>query len=829
MKQTYDVKGMSCAACVSAIEKALDKLDTTEKVKINLLKSEMVVFGATPPEEILAILTNLGFEGSLKGEDTQVRKSKAQEKESPKNLYYSFFFLALLMYVSMGKMLNLPLPSVLLGKENSLSYALLQFLLTLPILYLGRHYFTHGLKALWQKRPNMDTLVALGAGTSFLYGIAVLFILSYALGNNNAHLLSLYHESLYFESTGMIITLISLGKYLEKRAKEKTTTLLSLLLSLMPETASVKRNGIFTKAKVETLAIGEEIEIFPGERIPVDGIILSGETSIDESAMTGESMPVYKKAGDSVTSATLNTAGYFTFRATHVGKDTTMSKIIALVDEANQNKAPIARLADKIAGVFVPFVLTLALLTFATWLGLGESLSFAFNRAIAVLLISCPCALGLATPVAIMVATGVGAKEGLLFKSGETLEKMSKVSTFFFDKTGTITEGKPKLTTLLALGEKNEETLLKLAYTLEEKSEHPLALPIIEKAKEKGLSPLSLTNFTSLTGKGIEGEIETIRYTLGAPSLFETLSPSLKEKIDSLAKEGNTPILLYEEKTPIGLFGLKDVPKEEAQNVLSALKSEGKTLNLLTGDNKLAAQAIGQNLGFDNILAQKTPEEKTAAIKAAQKNGIVAMVGDGINDAPALATSDVGIAIGKGTDIAIASGDVILMRDDLYSLINAFHLSKATLRNIKENLFWAFSYNIIAIPVAMGVFYKSFGLSLNPMLASFLMSLSSLLVVSNALRLKNLRFETKKENTTFLEEKGEEKMKTTVEVFGMSCPHCSATVEKVLKTLPGVSEVSVSLEEKKAFIKSTAPLDEAEINRLITDKDFTVGKIDKEN
>lgn len=826
MKQTYIVKGMSCAACVSAIEKALDKLDTTEKVKINLLKGEMIVFGTTPSSEVIALLKKLGFEGQLKGEENKEISGIVPTK-AKKEVLYSFSFLFLLMYVAMAKMLYLPLPSLLLGVQNSLSYALVQLLLVLPILGLNRHYFTNGLKALFQKRPNMDTLVALGAGASFCYGIGVLFLLSYALGNGKETLLLAYQDSLYFESAGMILTLIRFGKYLEERAKEKTTNLLSMLLSLMPETVSVKREGKFIKAPVESLTVGEEIEIFAGERIPVDGIILSGEASLDESAMTGESLPVYKKVGDKVTSATLNTSGYFTFRATHVGKETTMAKIIALVDEANQNKAPIARLADKLAGIFVPFVLALSLITFFTWFLLGKGFALALNYAISLLLISCPCALGLATPVAIMVATGVGAKEGLLFKSGEALEKMSKVTTLFFDKTGTITKGEPTLVDLIALKEADETKLLTLAYSLEAKSEHPLARAIVSSAKKKGLNPLPLKAFKTHTGKGVEGVIDKKRYTLGAPNLFTTLSEDLEKIIAKLAKEGKTPILLSEETTPLALFALKDTAKEEAQSVLSNLRASGKKTILLTGDNLATAKALGKPLGFDTILAQKSPKEKSMAIKTAQQTSLVAMVGDGINDAPALALSDVGIALGKGTDIAIASGDVILMRDDLTSLVNAFKLSKATLKNIKENLFWAFSYNIIAIPIAMGLL-SPFGLSLNPMLASMMMSLSSLLVVSNALRLRKLQFEAPLTPSHNEPKKGEPQMKTTIEVFGMSCPHCQNTVQKALSSLEGIKEVSVSLEEKKAFILSEMPLNHETLAQAIKEKDFTVGEISEE-
>lgn len=826
MKQAYTVKGMNCAACVSAIEKALDKLDTTEKVKINLLKGEMIVFGTTPSSEVIALLKKLGFEGQLKGEENKEISGIVPTK-AKKEVLYSFSFLFLLMYVAMAKMLYLPLPSLLLGVQNSLSYALVQLLLVLPILGLNRHYFTNGLKALFQKRPNMDTLVALGAGASFCYGIGVLFLLSYALGNGKETLLLAYQDSLYFESAGMILTLIRFGKYLEERAKEKTTNLLSMLLSLMPETVSVKREGQFIKAPVESLMVGEEIEIFAGERIPVDGIILSGEASLDESAMTGESLPIYKKVGDKVTSATLNTSGYFTFRATHVGKDTTMAKIIALVDEANQHKAPIARLADKLAGVFVPFVLTLSCLTFLAWLYLENSLALAFNYAISVLLISCPCALGLATPVAIMVATGIGAKEGLLFKSGEALEKMSKVKTLFFDKTGTITKGKPELVDLIPLVETDKVKLLSLAYTLESKSEHPLARAIVSSAQAKGLSTLELKAFKTLPGKGVTGEIEGKYYELGAPNQFAPIPKTLEGHIAKLATEGKTPILLLEESVPIALFALKDTAKEDAETVLSKLRASGKTTVLLTGDNLATAEALGKPLGFNTILAQHSPEEKSKAIQKAQETSLVAMVGDGINDAPALALSDVGIALGKGTDIAIASGDVILMREDLTSLLNAFTLSKATLKNIKENLFWAFSYNIIAIPIAMGLF-SSFGLRLNPMLASIMMSLSSLLVVSNALRLRNLQFEKPTKPSYSEPKKGETQMKTTIEVFGMSCPHCQNTVQKALSNLEGVKEVSVSLEERKAFILSEAPLNHEILAQAIKEKDFTVGEISEE-
>lgn len=825
--KTYVVGGMSCAACVNSIEKTLNKFDTIDSVKVNLLKGEMQVSGLATDESIIEAVEGLGFTIWPKGE---VASTKNQEETGltgeKQKLVISFVFLFILMYFSMGKMLYLPLPHFLLEERYALSSALIQFFLTLPILFIYQHYYKKGLLALFQRRPNMDSLVALGSGASFVYGIAVLFILSHALATNNTSLLHHYHDRLYFESTGMILCLISLGKYFEARAKAKTNTALMTLAKLMPDKVSVKREEGFVTIASKDLKVGDEIEIRPGERVPVDGIITFGQTSLDESAMTGESLPIHKTIGDRVTSATLNKSGYFIFRATEVGEDTSLAQIIRLVDEANQTKAPIARLADKIAGIFVPFVLSLSILAFIIWILLGKDFAFALSIAISVLLISCPCALGLATPVAIMVGTGVGAKEGLLFKSGEALEKMSEVDAIFFDKTGTITKGEPTLTSIIPLSSLEKSDLLTLAYSLELKSEHPLALAIIASAKQEGLSPLEITHFTSLTGKGIVGKIGEKTYTLGAISLLEKVDASLKHHLDKLTTTGHTPIILLEEGLPLALFGLKDAPKPEAKATLENLKMAGKKLYLLTGDKKETAEAIGKAFPFDEIIAEALPEKKTSAIKAKQKDHVVAMVGDGINDAPALATSDIGIAIGKGTDIAIASGDVILMRDDLTSLVNAFTLSKKTLRNIKENLFWAFSYNIIAIPLACGVF-SPWGITLNPMFASALMSLSSLLVVTNALRLRGIKFKIgKEEDITPIQTKGERNMiETTVEVFGMSCPHCSSTVKKVLETLPSVEHVEVSLEDKKATILSRETLAQDKISQLITEKDFTIGQI----
>ncbi len=825
---TYVVGGMSCAACVNSIEKTLNKFDTIDSVKVNLLKGEMQVNGLATSESIIEAVEGLGFTIHPKGEVPLTKNQEENQLSKEKHgLILSFTFLLVLMYFSMGKMLALPLPHFLLEERYALSAALIQFFLTLPILFIYQDYYKKGFLALFQRRPNMDSLVALGSGASFVYGIAVLFILSHALATNNTGLLHHYHDRLYFESTGMILCLISLGKYFEARAKAKTNTALMALSKLMPDKVSVKREGNFVTIASKDLKVGDEIEIRPGERIPVDGVIIFGQTSLDESAMTGEAIPIHKQIGDRVTSATLNKSGYFIFRATEVGEDTSLAQIIRLVDEANQTKAPIARLADKLAGIFVPFVLSLALLAFIVWILLGKDFAFAFSIAISVLLVSCPCALGLATPVAIMVGTGVGAKEGLLFKSGEALEKMSEVEAIFFDKTGTITKGEPTLTSIIPLSPLEKTDLLTLAYSLELKSEHPLALAIIASAKQEGLSPLEITHFTSLTGKGIIGKIGEKTYTLGAISLLEKVDTSLKAHLDKLTTSGHTPIILLEEGRPLALFGLKDAPKPEAKATLESLKKAGKKLYLLTGDKKETAEAIGRAFPFDEIIAEALPEKKTSAIKEKQKDYVVAMVGDGINDAPALATSDIGIAIGKGTDVAIASGDVILMRDDLTSLVNAFTLSKKTLRNIKENLFWAFSYNIVAIPLACGVF-SPWGITLNPMFASALMSLSSLLVVSNALRLRGIKFKIDTKENLPIQTKGEKRMiETTVEVFGMSCPHCSATVKKALESLPSVESVEVSLEDKKATILSRDTLAKDTINQLITEKDFTVGQINE--
>ena len=825
---TYVVGGMSCAACVNSIEKTLNKFDTIDSVKVNLLKGEMQVNGLATSESIIEAVEGLGFTIHPKGEVPLTKNQEENQLSKEKHgLILSFTFLLVLMYFSMGKMLALPLPHFLLEERYALSAALIQFFLTLPILFIYQDYYKKGFLALFQRRPNMDSLVALGSGASFVYGIAVLFILSHALATNNTSLLHHYHARLYFESTGMILCLISLGKYFEARAKAKTNTALMALSKLMPDKVSVKREGHFVTIASKDLKVGDEIEIRPGERIPVDGVITFGQTSLDESAMTGESLLIHKSVGDRVTSATLNKSGYFIFRATEVGEDTSLAQIIRLVDEANQTKAPIARLADKLAGIFVPFVLSLALLAFIVWILLGKDFAFAFSIAISVLLVSCPCALGLATPVAIMVGTGVGAKEGLLFKSGEALEKMSEVEAIFFYKTGTITMGEPTLTSIIPLSPLEKTDLLTLAYSLELKSEHPLALAIIASAKQEGLSPLEITHFTSLTGKGIIGKIGEKTYTLGAISLLEKVDASLKAHLDKLTTSGHTPIILLEEGRPLALFGLKDEPKPEAKATLESLKKAGKKLYLLTGDKKETAEAIGRAFPFDEIIAEALPEKKTSAIKEKQKDYVVAMVGDGINDAPALATSDIGIAIGKGTDVAIASGDVILMRDDLTSLVNAFTLSKKTLRNIKENLFWAFSYNIVAIPLACGVF-SPWGITLNPMFASALMSLSSLLVVSNALRLRGIKFKIDTKENLPIQTKGEKRMiETTVEVFGMSCPHCSATVKKALESLPSVESVEVSLEDKKATILSRDTLAKDTINQLITEKDFTVGQINE--
>ena len=707
------------------------------------------------------------------------------------------------MYVAMGHMAGLPQPSFLSGDVNAVSFALTQLLLCVPVLYINRAYFERGFRSLIHGAPNMDTLISVGSGASLIYGIFAIYRMGYGLGTQNMELVHRYLHDLYFESAVMILALINIGKYLEARSKGKTSEAIQKLIDLAPKTALVERNGQVLEIAAEDVLQGDILQVKPGSSIPADGVVVEGMTSVDEAAITGESMPVEKKTGDTVTAATLNKTGFIRMRAARVGKDTTFSQIIRLVEEASSSKAPIARMADKIAGIFVPTVMGIALLTGIVWLVLGAEFEFALSCAIAVLVISCPCALGLATPVAIMVGTGKGAENGILIKSGEALEITHNVQSVVLDKTGTITEGKPVVTDIISFG-MSENEILKIGAALEKKSEHPLAEAVLLKAK--GMELPNAENFAAIPGKGITAEIQGSVYYAGNQKLIKEQGISCEKalsSIEKLSEEGKTPLILADEKQILGVIGVADVVKPTSAKAIQELKKLGIQVIMLTGDNARTAKAIQKQLDIDTVIAEVLPQDKEREISRLQEEGrAVAMVGDGLNDAPALARADVGIAIGAGTDVAIESADIVLMKNDLQDVATAIELSKAVIRNIKENLFWAFFYNVCGIPLAAGVLYPVFGLKLSPMFGAAAMSLSSLFVVSNALRLRFFHSLKKgKVQPENIQEKKEEKNMYTMKIEGMMCPHCQAAVTKALEVLEG-TKAEVNLEKKEAYVET---------------------------
>ncbi len=699
-----------------------------------------------------------------------------------------------LMYVTMGHMVGLSLPSFLDGMENAVSFAFTQLLLCLPIIYVNRQYYSKGFRTLFHLAPNMDSLIAIGSCASLVYGIVAIYRMSYGLGNGDMELVHRYYHDLYFESAAMILALITVGKYLEARSKGKTSEAITKLLDLAPKTAVVERGGKETEIPVEQVQAGDIVAVRPGSSIPVDGFIIEGTTSVDEAAITGESIPVHKQVNDTVIAATMNKTGFIRFKATRVGDDTTFSQIIRLVEEASSSKAPIAKIADKIAGVFVPVVIGVAVVTAIVWLAVGASFEFALSCAISVLVISCPCALGLATPVAIMVGTGKGAENGILIRSGEALEMAHNIQSVVLDKTGTITQGKPVVTNVETI--LSEQEFLSLAAGLEEKSEHPLAEAILEYAKKKSVKPAGITEFVSVPGRGVKGKLGNTRYIAGNRRMLKEQGIPLgdyAQRLDVLADEGKTPMLFADENRILGILSVADVVKPTSREAVRQLKEQGVEVVMLTGDNRRTAEAIRRELDIDTVIAEVLPQDKEREIVKLQEQGKkVAMVGDGINDAPALARADVGMAIGAGTDVAIESADVVLMKNDLLDAVTAIRLSKAVIRNIKQNLFWAFFYNSLGIPVAAGVFYHAFGWKLNPMIGAAAMSMSSIFVVTNALRLKNFRVsrsetseaaesemqEAMLQSNEIENEIKEEKTMITMKINGMMCPHCQAAVKK---------------------------------------------------
>lgn len=747
MKQKFNVGGMTCSACSAAVERSIKKIDGVYSVSVNLLASTMTVEydeNILSSEKIINTVIDSGYTASVYSAENKSLPQKNishNDYSSPKNrVIWSFIFLLPLMYISMGHMMGMPVPNFLHGSNNAVSFAFMQMLLTLPIMYLNRKYFINGFKSLFKGSPNMDTLIAIGSSFAVLYGVFAIFKIGNSLGIGDYETVKEYSMNLYFESAAMILTLITLGKFLEDRAKGKTSQAITKLINLAPKTAIILKNDIEVEVLVENIKIDDIIVVRPGERVAVDGVIIEGSSSIDESALTGESIPVEKTIGDNVITASVNKTGYFKFKATKIGEDTTLAQIVKLVEEASSSKAPISKLADKISGIFVPVVIFISIITFIIWLIIGREIEFALSCAISVLVISCPCALGLATPVAIMVGTGKGAENGILIKSAESLETAHNIDTVVLDKTGTITVGKPSVTDVFLLSKNFDKIeFITIAGSLEKLSEHPLADAVVSYAEKLNLQFYPTENFSSFTGKGIKATINGKNYIAGNLKLINESGLStdnLSDKIKEISSEGKTPLIFADENEVIGIIAVADTVKKTSKNAVLKLEKMGIEVIMLTGDNKITADAIAGIVGLSNVIAEVMPNDKEGVIRNLQSKGKkVAMIGDGINDAPALVRADVGIAIGAGTDIAIESADIVLIRGDLNDAVTAIKLSRATLANIKENLFWAFIYNILGIPLAAGVLAFA-GILLNPMIAAAAMSLSSVSVVLNALRLK---------------------------------------------------------------------------------------------
>ena len=890
--EKFHITGMTCAACQANITRNVGKLDGVEEVNVSLLANQMTVAydeEKTDEQAIIHAVTEIGYGASGTGTEAQKdsgfgkewqsRREMTEEnqKEMKRRLITSVAILIPLMYVAMGPMMSLPVPGFLVGMENSLISALTQLLLTVPVMIINRHFYQSGFKALVKKAPNMDSLVAIGSAAAFVYGVFSMYRMAYGFGHGDMDLVHQYGHELYFESCAMILTLITVGKYLEARSKAKTSDALRKLVDLAPKTAVVLRDGSEQVIPAENVTAGDIVVIKPGGSIPVDGVVTEGHGYVDQAAITGESVPVEKKAGDEVISATINKNGSFLFRASRVGDDTTLAQIIRLVDEAGNTKAPIARLADRVSGVFVPTVIIIAILTAVVWLIAGQSFEFALSNAIAVLVISCPCALGLATPVAIMVGTGKAAEYGILIKSAVSLETLHSIDTVVLDKTGTITVGHPSVTDVILWNKKNtREEFLAAAAAVEAGSEHPLAVAVVEKAGQEGLVLPKAEAFDSLAGRGVSAVIKGKRYLAGNMAFLQEngllkqpeLQKKVQEQADSLASEGKTPLLFACDEELEGIIAVADTVRETSKAALRQFKEAGLKVVMLTGDNRITAEAIRKRLDIEEAISEVMPTQKESCIRELQEKGHkVAMVGDGINDAPALTRADVGIAIGAGTDIAIDSADVVLMKDSLADVVTAIDLSKSVIRNIRMNLFWAFFYNVCGIPVAAGLLYPMFNIRLSPMIGAAAMSLSSVCVVTNALRLRFFKGKTipsdaaeeQKKNETadsgtaqlrtaersaaddnrepdkeaikeVKEErnggktpsgKGEKEMEKVIEVEGMMCAHCQMHVQKALAAVEGVSEAAVDLEAKKAVVKLSQEVSDETLMKAVEDAGYT--------
>ena len=873
MQEKYNVTGMTCAACSARVEKSVSALPGMQQCSVNLLKNSMVVryddrqlTGA----QIIQAVEKAGYGASLQqagGKQTagQARTGAADAARQEylkmrRRVIWSFVFTVPLFYISMGHMMGWPLPGFFLGSENAMIYALTLFLLVLPVALINGRYYRQGFKTLLHGSPNMDSLIALGSGASLAYGVYALYKIAWGFGHGDMAMVSQFSHDLYFEGAGTILTLITLGKFFEARAKGRTSDAINKLLNLAPKTATVLRDGAETVIPAEEVQAGDTVIVRAGESVPVDGVLLEGHASLDESAITGESIPVDKQSGDRVIGATINRSGYFTMRADKVGEDTTLSQIIRLVDEATSSKAPIAKLADRVAGVFVPVVISIALIALVVWMLCGATFEFAMTIAVSVLVVSCPCALGLATPTAIMVGTGRGASAGILIKSAEALETAHSVDVVVLDKTGTITQGRPVVTDQQTRPGVSAGELLQTAASLEKLSEHPLAKAIVEQAERQGMEFLPVSDFVQIPGQGIRGRVNGRDCLAGNSRMmaaFGVQDEALTSLQDQMAEQGKTPLFFAADGQLLGMIAVADVVKPTSRQAVEDLQAMGIRVVMLTGDHRKTAEAIRRQVGVDQVIAEVLPQDKEEQIRTLQQQGKkVAMVGDGINDAPALARADVGIAIGAGTDVAMESADIVLMKNDLLDVAGAIELSKATIRNIKQNLFWAFFYNAICIPIAAGCFYAAFQLKMNPMVAALAMSFSSVFVVSNALRLRFFKpkhgssaaaaatapvspacscaaeespvcpVQTAQPEPTSTEPTGGKTMKKVLTVEGMMCQNCVKHVTRALQGIPGATDVSVSLEEKKAEVTVPDTVTDEDLKAAVVDAGYEVTGIE---
>lgn len=833
--EQYKVTGMSCAACSARVEKAVSKIPGVNSCSVSLLTNSMAVNGTADPGDIIQAVEKAGYGASLKSADKPEGNSSDElgDSETPalkKRLIASVIFLIVLMYFSMGHMMwNWPLPSYF--DHNHIAMGLVQLLLTIMIMVINQRFFISGFKSLLRRSPNMDTLVALGAGASFVYSVYALFAMTDAQVNGNSNDAMKYMHEFYFESAAMILTLITVGKTLEANSKGKTTNALKGLMKLAPQNAIIIKDGKESTVPISQVKKGDIFVVRPGESIPVDGTVIEGQSAVNESALTGESIPVDKSAGDSVSAATINQSGFIKCEAVKVGDETALSRIIKMVSDASATKAPIAKIADKVSGIFVPVVIGIAVLAIAVWLLAGRSFGFALARGISVLVISCPCALGLATPVAIMVGSGVGAKNGILFKNATALEETGKVSIVALDKTGTITRGMPEVTDMLPAKGINKNQLLEYACYLESKSEHPLAKAVMKRAEELKINTEDVTDFQAFPGNGLSGTLNGKEICGGNLSFIESktaIPENIKASALELASMGKTPLFFSFDGKLAGIIAVADVIKEESPQAIKELQRMGIRVVMLTGDNKRTAQAIGRQAGVDEVIAEVLPDGKESVIRKLKAKGKTAMVGDGINDAPALTQADAGIAIGAGTDIAIDAADIVLMKSKLTDVPAAIRLSRAALRNIHENLFWAFIYNVIGIPLAAGIWIPLFGLKLNPMFGAAAMSLSSFCVVTNALRLNLIKVHDPHRDRKIKTKTSKEKntMKKTIKIEGMMCGHCEATVKKALEAIPSVESADVSHEKGTAVVMLNEDTPDETLKKAVEDKDYTVTSIE---